>query len=385
MAFDTMKQRLPDQEQEEDENTTTERPHYGNTVATQSWVGHVLDRIWAWTYSFKTKRLQVDGPISSGNLTTNGVQTNFLTADHITLVNSNGQAMRLYVDENGALKTEFDFKNLFLYPGSGEYMVRKYSYDPQMSAYENFMQVTPRQLLKNFHKYEDDVKMTTYDGKTCYKLYDADGKDEIIPKTLLITCDYTKKISKLVILNDKLEETKTIPLTTPVRNVTINMPCFNVDGMNVYPVVPKVCYTNSKAHCSVPLIPGVPPPFPMPPFPGYIDPCPPHFTSPYPLSPSLFDDPEDVSGTIFWIEDDDCKCKFGSTNEDEPLDGLVEVTAPDPSDEQVLSSGNSTSPEPQHMNFTTNTYTNVVLKRSDFDTNQVQYLKIETVDANLEL
>lgn len=132
MAFNTKNTRLAPPNGSTDGSTgdsnsgisEIETIKHSNVVATQSWVGHVLDRIWNWTHKFRTGEIQVTGPLQAESIHATEIRANEIVANKLTLLDDNGKPVTLYVDEYGELKTQKTFEGVFIYPGNGEIEVR---------------------------------------------------------------------------------------------------------------------------------------------------------------------------------------------------------------------------------------------------------------------
>ena len=119
MAFNVKKnKRLPSQEPETPEPETEEAVDTAShSVATQSWVKKVMSKFWKWTDFFGTKSLRVADDLSAGRIQTNEIQTKDAYATRLTLLDPNGNPAAVYINEKGELKIDYDFKNVYLYPG----------------------------------------------------------------------------------------------------------------------------------------------------------------------------------------------------------------------------------------------------------------------------
>ena len=95
-----------------------------NIVATQSWVKKFLGKFGEWTRFFKTDALEVDGGIRACRIATDELQTTDLYATSITLVDPNGVPRRFYLDENGDLQQQYEYKCLFAYPHGVQVFLR---------------------------------------------------------------------------------------------------------------------------------------------------------------------------------------------------------------------------------------------------------------------
>ena len=182
-----------------DENTIRK----SNVVATQSWVYRVLKRFWDWTKFFATESMQVAGGINAGRVRTCELQTEEAYATRLTLLDPNGRPAQIYINELGELKIDYDFRNVFVYPGSDGIDISRFVYRYGMDADKiasNFLGLTPYETQLNFVKFESNCHKE-FNGKSCHNLCTADGIEEQIDKTLLFTCPMTKKIVKVYVVD----------------------------------------------------------------------------------------------------------------------------------------------------------------------------------------
>lgn len=335
-----------------------------NVVATQSWVYRVLKRFWDWTKFFATESMQVAGGLNAGRVTTCELQTEDAYATRLTLLDPNGRPAQIYINELGELKIDYNFRNVFVYPGSGDLDIGKFVYrygmEPDKIA-RNFIGLTPYELQLNFVKFESNCHKD-FNGKSCNNLCTADGIEEQIDKTLLFTCPMTKKITKVYVVDVDGQ-----PIGDPFidlsederiyRKMTINMPSFLEEGAEV---AQRVILPSSFPSIGNGAFQPFVPPFLLPPKPPCI--CPP--TKPWVVPPEQM--VESLGHDIFDenqpIASDDI---FDDIDKDEPDESLNFL-----SEYEVV-----------YENYFTNTYFNLALKRSDFTKNQEQYLMVETVDA----
>ena len=342
---------------------TTEIGQTGNSnvVATHSWVSKVLRKFWNWTKFFATESLQVAGGIHAGRVKTTELQTNDAYATRLTLIDPNGRPCAIYINELGELKVDYDFHDVFVYPGNNDIQIKNFVYrygtdDEHIAA--NFVGLTPVELMLNFVDFGSNA-YKELNGKTCFKLCAADGNEEFVDKTLLFSCPSTKKISAVKILDSDGITKDEIPLAIPsgktYRRMTINMPSFRNGSDGVTQHVPLVGdFPSVGSGAFQPFVP----PFLLPPKPPWFVPptCPatvPQSAMQAALNNDIFDDQEVPIGNDIFSD---------ITEEpDKPLtlDDNVEVV---------------------RETYYEDTYFNLALKKSDFEKNQEQYLMVETVD-----
>ena len=312
-----------------------------NVVATQSWVFNALKRFWKWTKFFATESLQVAGGINSERVNTGELQTNNIYATRLNLVDPHGRAMTIRVNEAGELVKEYDFQNVFVYPGAGDGAVKMknyvYRYDKKRRMADNFIGLTPYETLLNFIPFHSQVTATVNDV-VCPLICPADGQEKLVDWTLLFQCPSSHKITKLEIWDKDLMLKREIPVEgTDVRNLTINMPAFK-----------KIGEDEEVLHVALPIRGGdgqtkpFIPPFLLPPKP----PCMPH-----PPCPDIFNDEQ-----CFPVDEDDL---FNDDNAEE-------ATIPQGGYEVVFE------------NYVEESHTNIILKNSDFAQNQKQFLHVKT-------
>lgn len=238
------------QEPQEPEDLTPPVPtptYDNNVVATQSWVKSMLDKFRDWTKFFATEQLEVGGTINAGRLKTVDLQTNDIYASRLTLLDPNGRPAQVYIDEKGNLQINYDFQDVFIYPGLGDVEIKRYVYRygflPEQIA-SNFVGLTPYQTLANFVPY-DATEAKKFNDKICFKFCEADGRDVLIDKTMLFMCNQTKRIVGIDVWDEygELIPQKCIVLPTDkvYRKVTLNMPSFIND-------IPFPCPHNHE-HC----------------------------------------------------------------------------------------------------------------------------------------
>lgn len=339
-----------------------------NVVATQSWVFRVLKKFWGWTKFFATESMQVAGGIHAGRVKTCELQTNEAYATKLTLVDPNGRPGVIYINEQGELKIDYDFQNVYVYPGTGDLEIKSFVYrygtDNEHIA-SNFVGLTPYELMLNFVDFgSNDYK--TFNDQSCFKLCSADGKDELVDKTLLFKCPQTKKIVsvKIVDVDGQMvgEPLMEIPDDRNFRTLTINMPSFrDLESGKTQYVTLVGDYPTLGNGAFKPFIP----PFLLPPKPHFFVPPTKPITVPEEamqasLSNDIFDDQEVTVG-------DDIFENLGKEETDEQdFDEPISLT----SGYEVL-----------FNSYSTGTYVNLALRQNDFEKNKEQYLVVETVDA----
>lgn len=338
-----------------------------NVVATQSWVFRVLKKFWNWTKFFATESLQVAGGLNAGRVKTNELQTNDAYATRLTLVDPNGRPGVIYINSLGELKIDYDFQNVFVYPGAGDLEVKNFVYrygtDDEHIA-TNFVGLTPYELMLNFVDFGSN-ETKRFNEKTCFRLCTADGKDELVDKTLLFKCKQTKKIVSVKVLDGDGqmvgEPLLEIPDDRNFRTLTINMPSFKENESGQIQYVPMV--GDFPAIGNGAFQPFVPP-FLLPPKPHFFVPPTKPITVPQEamqaaLSNDIFDEQEVAVGDNI----------FGNLGQDSDSSGLDKPIS--------INSGY----EVLFNTYSTSTYVNLVLKQSDFQKNKEQFLVVETVDA----
>ena len=169
-----------------------------NVVATQSWVFGVLRKFWDWTRFFATKTLRVAGSVHAGRVVTNEVQTGDAYARKLMLIDPVGRPAVVYINELGELKVDYEFRDVFFYPGPDDDEIKiknfvyKFGTEPEVIA-RNFVGLTPFEIMLNYVPFESNCHKEL-NNKVCYKICAADGGEERVDKTMLVTCPQTKKI-----------------------------------------------------------------------------------------------------------------------------------------------------------------------------------------------
>lgn len=340
-----------------------------NIVATHGWVYSTLKKFWNWTKFFATESMQVAGGVHAGRVSTCELQTNDIYATRLYLIDKNGKPMLIYLDEAGDLKCDYDFQNVFVYPGDGNIDVKTfvyrygkdpYSIPPDDKVAPNFVGLTPYEILMNFVPHVSNGS-TDIDGKTCYRLCAADGADELVGKTLLVTCPTTKKIVDVRSFDRDGGLTKIyeVPVDREYKRMTINMPTFVDSEQTSHHVLLPGDFPAIGGEAFRPFFP----PFLRPPKPtGFIPPAPP-FMPPgaYPAFPNndIFDDDAGP------IPDDDFFQDITKPQTDVVPNKPVDVKS------------NYTV---TYEDYELETYFNLALKRDRFEKNKEQFLMVTTAD-----
>lgn len=125
-----------------------------NVVATQSWVWQVIKKVWGWTKFFATESAQVAGGLTAGRIKTNELQTGDIYAQKIVLLDPDGKPAVLHINGSGELKIDYDYQDVFIYPGDLDIRnyVYRYGTKPENMA-TNFVGLTPYETLLNFIPY----------------------------------------------------------------------------------------------------------------------------------------------------------------------------------------------------------------------------------------
>ena len=327
-----------------------------NIVATQSWVKKFLGKFGEWTRFFKTDALEVDGGVRASRIATDELQATDLYATSITLVDPNGVPRRFYLDENGDLQQQYEYKCLFACPKDCKVLNYIYRY-PNIA--QNFIGLSPYQTMLNFKPLESDVN-AEYNGETCPRVCVADGKEASIGKTLLFQCGTGKKITEFKIVDANGTTTKEFNFEVDnVNKVAINLPRFKKYSMSgfdmgeyAYVSLPK-CACGGEYGMPDPFMPQYEPPFSpignLPPFPG---------TQASPLTTNIFDDNGIGSGSDIFDDID-------STEEDQPI-------VPQPEEVKYV---------PEQCDYSTATYQNFYITRDMVQKNVEQFMMVEIANA----
>ena len=315
MAFNVKKnKRLPAEDSGQEDSTTattTQSPFGQNVVATHGWVFGKLKKLWNWTKFFATESAQVAGGLNAGRITTNEVQTNDVYAKTLYLLDKNGRPMTIYVDDNGDIQKVYDFSNVFLFPSEGV-DVRAFFYrhrsDPDPCAIPpdrlvamNFIGLTPYELLMNFVPYVSQGT-TSCEDKTCFKLCVADGDKELLRKTFLVTCQPTKRISRVYVFDrdGNVTDICSAPEGKNYRRMTVNMPSFKSHDAGSETV--RIRLPGRFPASSGAFVPFIPPFLKPPKPPGFIPPVTPF--GPNPPFPE-FPDNDIFSAEVVVPQDED--------------------------------------------------------------------------------
>ena len=375
MAFDVKKinkakNRDADEDniQTVDSETATTNQIGKNKVATHSWVYNALKPFWNWTNFFVTKTLKVDEGAKIGSINTGEVQTNDLYTKRIYLVGKDGKTMAIYLDEEGNLVRDYDYEDVFLYPTDGvsiRRFVYRYGNDPcsiptdAKAVARNFVGLTPYEILMNFVNYVSNG-YTEYGGKTCFKLCEADGKEELVRKTLLFTAPTNHKITRVTCFDRESDEPTLIyevPSDKTFKRMTVNMPTFNPEVGDAAHVLLPGEFPAIGGDAYIPFMP----PFLKPTKPdGFLPPVPPFAPPPpWPTYPTndIFDDDESP------VTDEDLYQDSSSSDQEttpsQPFDAGTNFTV-------------------SYEDYETNTYFNLALNKNKFAANKEQFLKVET-------
>lgn len=341
-----------------------------NFVATHGWVYGILRKLWNWTKFFATESMQVAGGIHAGRVSTCELQTNDIYATKLYLVDKNGRAMAIYIDDSGDIKYDYDYQDVFVYPGSGEVDIRNfvyrygkdpYSIPPDDNVARNFVGLTPYELLMNFVPFISNGQ-TELDDKTCYRLCAADGEDELVRRTMLFTCPANKKITEVRSFDRDggLKQVYQVPLDRQYRRMTVNMPTFvDEQGEKHYVQLPGD-FPAIGGDAFRPFFP----PFLRPPKPHGFFPPPPPWMPPgkYPDFPNndIFND------EINPIPEDDFFQDLTKPDVD-----VVPNTPFDIKKNYTIS----------YEDYELTTYFNIALKRSQFDKNKEQFFMVKIEDV----
>ena len=319
MAFNIKKAR---QAAPEETQVCPNNPN-ANIVATRSWVWKVLEKFVNWTNLFKTNELEVTGGASASRLTADEVQTNTLYTNKIILVDDQGNPGYIYIDDKGEVKIQYDYKDVFVYPND-DVDTRMFCYK-YPEVYKNFENLTPYETLVNFIPFKS-TRWTKFNNKVCFKLCEADGKNELVGRTMLFSCrNNLNKISSIKVVDNLGNELQDIPVPEGnYKRFTINMPSFRKNGEDIIVDLP-----------STGLCPGCQnfPPSETTDI----------FDDRYPEDDGLFDDVVDGSSMSSLIGGDDV--------------------------------------ETVYEDYSTSTYFNIALNRDFFEQNKEQFLKVETTEA----
>ncbi len=352
MAFKAQK-RLATQDEGGSGTSSATACSSSNVVATQSWVVNVLKRFWDWTRFFATEQLKVAGSINSGRVKTSELETNDLYAHRFILLDDDCRPAVITL-KNGILDVDYDFRDVFLYPGDLSPLKYVYRF-PDANIMRNFIGLTPYETYLNFIPFESNETDVLEDIE-CPRLCSADGKEVLAAdRPILVKCPRTRRIVDLEVLDESGNHLDTISIPqidgSPTRILTINMPCFrkidNPEEKAMFVALPSSTAIDDYSHNNV-----------MPPFlrPDCDCGCHPgRPIRPETLSPDLFDDDPIEEDDLF---NDDVDC---------PSESWVDFNKDDV--DQY---------EPSYEDYATNTYSNVTLMNNNFQQNVKQFLKINT-------
>lgn len=222
--------------------------------------------------------------------------------------------------------------------------------------------------MRNFVKFSD-TESTNVGERTCYKLCSADGRDEYVDKTILVSCGISRRITKIKIYDEYMMhvlKTIALPEDKPVRQLTLNMPSLEHEDSPIRIELPMVCTCPHCAHKhhTHPL-----PPF----FGGHHSPI----LGNQPLNPDLFDDDPICT-------DDECHCNSnGCSIEDLSVADLTGRLS-----EEVVEDSNEDEVEMVDLDkgicfedYVTESYSNKVISKSMFnvDTKQIMVFVTEEI------
>ena len=137
----------------------------------------VLRGFWDWTRFFATKQLRVAGSLDAGRLSCPEIRANDIYATKFTLLDEEGRPAEIFI-QDGELKVNYDFHDVFVYPVDGINMLKYVYRYPDMI--DNFTGLTPYETYINFIPYESN-ETCRLDDKDCPRLCSANGKE--IPVT----------------------------------------------------------------------------------------------------------------------------------------------------------------------------------------------------------
>lgn len=233
MAFDIQKnKRLAAdgiEEVDSDNNETmsmVEEASKSNVIATQSWVSRVLRGFCKWTRLFHTEVLHARSEVVTRNIKSKKANIGEVYANSIILTNKEGYSVKIGVDSNGKIDIQETVWDVFFYPKNC--FVREYFYLDKDDIVGNFADLLPFQTLLNFTTFSGG-KTSEFQGRKCQLLCTPTDANKVVDKTLLINFPMNKVAKRLVVLGANGEElaSRDIPSsTTPVRQLTINLPRF---------------------------------------------------------------------------------------------------------------------------------------------------------------
>ena len=232
MAFDIQKsKRLAADdisEVDSDNNETTlnlvEQASKSNVIATQSWVSRILRGFCCWTRFFHTDVLHATSEVATANVRSREAHLDKIYAKSIVLTNKDGGMVKIKVGDDGRIDIEETLCSIYVYPNNC--LVREYlewSGNPVV----DFGGLSPNETLANFLPFVGD-EQSEFNGQKCYILCVADGKDELIGRTLLINAPFGKVIKRVVVVDSDGDETTQYQFdyTKNIEQLTINLPRF---------------------------------------------------------------------------------------------------------------------------------------------------------------
>ena len=206
MAFNTQKiKRLASEDEiteldsdiEETTLNLVEQARKSNVIATQSWVSKILRGFCCWTRFFHTDVLHAASEVATSNVRSRTANVETIYANSIVLTNDKGGLVKIKVGDDGKIEVEETLCSIFLYPN--QCLVREYlewSGNPVV----DFGGLSSYQTLSNFLPFIGDEQSEFNDNK-CYKLCVADGKDELVNRSLLINVPFGKVAKRIVVVN----------------------------------------------------------------------------------------------------------------------------------------------------------------------------------------
>ena len=237
MAFDIQKNKrlasedgVTEVDSDSNENTMeiVEQASKSNVIATQAWVSKILRGFCSWTRVFHTGVLHAIADVFTTRLHAKEIHADEIHASSVVLQNQYGGMVKLQVGQDGKIDIQETISDVFVYPG--DCLVREFLYrTPNIPA--NFAGLTPYQTLLNFVPFVG-WKNTELDGKTCYILCTADGKDEFVNRTLLFNCPDGMVVKNVAIVDEDGNTITriTVPYEDNIEQLTINLPCFKNIG-----------------------------------------------------------------------------------------------------------------------------------------------------------
>lgn len=261
---------------------------------------------------------------------------------------------------------EYDFKEVFFYPGAGDAKIWRFVYRYKDVA-RNFIGLTPLETVLNFVPFESNCHKELND-KVCYRVCTADGEDEVVDKTLLVTCPQTKRIVGLEVLDSDGEhlnyivDPQEMGQNDVFRKMTINMPSFKAPEAEQYDHIvlpgdfPSICSNVGKPFVPPYLLPMLPPMM-VPP----VKPIVPPDHLPPALENDIFDDNQSIAISDY----------FDHLGEEEQV----------PPEQETQPQPVAANYDVSYDNYSCDTYFNVKLSRDMFEKNKEQYLSAVLEDC----